>query len=106
MDRHRYSSLGVHHEGHLPDRRDEWNLDQAARTVENWLASQADPAVDLVEDADELRQVGVLARAGAPSDEVDQAVRRARQLGWEWAPIALLLGETREQARQRLHDEQ
>lgn len=106
MDRHRCSPLGVRHEGHIPGRRDGRNLDQAARTVENWLANQADFAVDLVEDADALRQVGVLTRAGAPSDEVNQAVRCARQLGWEWPPIALLLGETREQARQQLHDEQ
>jgi len=102
MDWHRYSTLGVRHGGHVPGQRDERNLEQASRTVEDWLETQAlaDPGV--VDDADDLRQVGVLARAGAPANEVNQAVRYARQQGWDWAPIALLLGETREQARQRL----
>jgi len=102
MDRHRYSALGVGHGGHVPDQRDEPNLEQAARTVEDWLETQALGEPGVLDDADELRQVGALARAGAPSDEVNLAVRRARQHGWGWAPIALLLGETREQARQRL----
>jgi hypothetical protein len=75
---------------------------RAASTVEDWLASQTRAETGDVDDGDELRQVGVLARAGATSGEVNQAVLRARQHGWDWAPIALLLGETREQARQRL----
>ena len=102
MDWHRYSALGARHKEHIPGQRDQRNLDQAARTVEDWLAVQALAEPGLVDDADELRQVGVLARAGVSSDEVNQAVRRARQHGWGWAPIAVLLGETREQARQRL----
>ena len=102
MDWRRYSALGAHPEGHVPGHGSERNLVQAATPVEDWLASQTRAETGLVDDADELRQVGVLARAGAPSDEVNQAVPRARQNGWGWAPIALLLGETREQSRQRL----
>jgi hypothetical protein len=102
MDWHRYSALGNRHGGQVPGERNGRNLEQAARSIEDWLETQALADADLVDDADELRQVGVLARAGAASDELNQAVRRARQHGWGWAPIALLLGETREQARQRL----
>jgi hypothetical protein len=102
MDWHRYSALGNRHGGQASGQRNGRNLEQAARSIEDWLETQALADADLVDDADELRQVGVLARAGVASDELNQAVRRARQHGWGWAPIALLLGETREQARQRL----
>jgi hypothetical protein len=102
MNRQRWSAQGTCQRLHVPGQRDIRTLEQAARTIEDWIEAQAATETELVDDADELRQVGALARAGAPEHEVNWAVRRARQHGWGWAPIALLLGETREQARQRL----
>jgi hypothetical protein len=105
MDQHRYSALRARLGGQVPGQRHERNLEEAARTVEDWLETQtSDPGLGFDSDADaeDLRRISALARAGAPEDEVNQAVRRARQHGWAWAPIALLLGETRDQARQRL----
>jgi hypothetical protein len=102
MDLHRYSALGLRRRGRVPSQRDGRSLEHAARTVEDWLATQDLEQPGIVDDADSLRQVGVLARAGAPDTELNRAVRFARQQGWGWAPIALLLGESRDQARRRL----
>ena len=105
MDRHRHFALRARFGGHVPAQRDGRTLEQAANTVEDWLETQtSDPALGVDPDAhaEDLRRIGALARAGAPEHEVNQAVRRARQHGWGWAPIAILLGETRDRTRQRL----
>lgn len=102
MNLDRVFTRGTHHERSVPAQPGNRNLEQAAKTVEDWLETQAVDEIGLIDNADELRQVGVLARSGAPTEELNRAVRCARQHGWGWAPIALLLGESREQARQRL----
>lgn len=79
-------------------------LNRAAEVIEDWLDTQEVDGAELGEDAiAELRRVGELARCGAPKAELDAAVRTAREAGWSWAPIALLLDETREQAGQRVN---
>jgi len=80
------------------------DLNRASEVIEDWLDTQEMDGVELCEDAiDELRRVGELARCGAPRSELDAAARTAREAGWSWAPIALLLGETKEHARKRVN---
>jgi hypothetical protein len=77
-------------------------LERAAAAIEDWLDAQApDSASSTEEDADDLRRISTLARAGASEAEMARAVAEARETGWSWGPIAVLLGQTRAQVRAR-----
>jgi hypothetical protein len=79
-----------------------FELEQAADAVERWLSAQDAGDPELAEaDVEDLWAVSGLAMAGAPEAEVADAVRRARQSGWSWLPIALLLGISRPEAKRR-----
>ncbi|WP_028936498.1 hypothetical protein [Pseudonocardia spinosispora] len=103
MSERRTNGIGILIPG-FPRQRDRESLEYGADAVEVWLdavgASDEPPALD--DDADDLRRISELALSGACEAEVTDAVRAARASGWGWAPIARLLGETRDEARQRL----
>jgi hypothetical protein len=84
-------------------RRDEQALRRAVTVIGDWLEMQDpdDPAA--VENVEELWRISRLALAGAPEAALDDAVRRARQCGWEWAPMAVLLAEPAERTRERVN---
>ncbi|HZZ51951.1 MAG TPA: hypothetical protein VFE65_34075 [Pseudonocardia sp.] len=83
----------------IPRQRNRSSLERAAQKIERWLDTQ-DP--DLLDDVDELWRVSDLALAGAGDDEIDAAVCKARQRGWQWNPIAVLLDESVEQTQERV----
>lgn len=77
-------------------------LHHASEIVNDWLDLQ-DEDSELVDEAeDELRNVSVLALAHAPTSELNDAVRRAREVGWGWGPIATLLCEPPADTRRRM----
>jgi len=83
----------------VPRTRDE--LERAAAQAETWLDS-LDPAVVPAEDPADLRWVGLALRGLAEKQrEVDEAVAAARTNGRSWAEIALVLGISRQAARER-----
>jgi hypothetical protein len=82
----------------IPRQRNRGSLERAAQKIERWLDSQ-DP--DLLDDVDELWRVSDLALAGASDEEIDSAVCKARQRGWQWNPIAVLLDESVEKTQER-----
>lgn len=81
------------------DRRE--RLERGAEAVERWLDVQSADDDEMDIDAEYLRRVGELAIAGAPEPELVEAVRQAREIGWSYGPIALLLGIDRPEARRR-----
>ena len=88
--------------GWVPDPAAHDKLERAASAIEDWLDAQApDGASGTDEEADDLRRISTLARADAPEAELARAVATARETGWSWGPIALLLGQSRAQARAR-----
>jgi len=81
---------------------DRKRLERAARVVEEWLTLQereADRDPDL--DGDDLLEVSALVLAEAPDAQLRAAVYRARDEGWGWGPIAMLLGQSAQQAKER-----
>jgi hypothetical protein len=52
------------------------------------------------DDGDDLFEIHNLVLAGAPRTQLNEAVRRARDDGWGWGPIAMALGESTAQAQQ------
>lgn len=64
--------------------------------IENWLEAQ--DLTDLgggefdEEAIDALYAISRLAVADAPTHDLADAVRQARAAGWDWTPIAMLLG--------------
>jgi hypothetical protein len=79
-------------------------LRKAVTVIENWLEVQDPDDLGAVEDAEELWRISRLALAGASEAELDDAVRQARLCGWDWAPMAVLLGEPADRTRQRVTD--
>ena len=78
-------------------------LEHAAEVVEDWLDAQDIDAPEMVtRDEDALWRVNALALAGAPEAVLDDAVCSARQSGWGWSPIAMLLGETPRRTQRRV----
>jgi hypothetical protein len=79
-------------------------LELAAEKVERWLAAMGFDDVDGTTSmdgdnpSDNLRAINALARAGAPDDELADAVNLARDSGWSWSPIAMVLGVSRQEA--------
>jgi len=76
-------------------------LQRAAAETDAWLDS-LDPEVDPAEDPADLRRIGLALRALAESQgEVDEAVAGARANGRSWGEIGLVLGISRQAARER-----
>lgn len=83
----------------MPRTREE--LERAAADAEAWLSS-LDPDTSPAEDPVDLRRLGLALRALADQQrEVDEAVAAARAHGRSWAEIGLVLGTTRQAARER-----
>lgn len=83
----------------MPRTREE--LEQAASAAEVWLDS-LDPLATPAEDPADLRRIGLALRALADKQrEVDDAVAFARVHGRSWGEIGLILGISRQAARER-----
>lgn len=83
----------------MPRTREE--LERAAAEAESWLDS-LDPASTPAEDPADLRRIGLALRGLADQQgEVDSAVAAARANGRSWAEIGLVLGVSRQSARER-----
>ena len=83
----------------MPRTREE--LEQAAADAEAWLAS-LDPADTPAEDPRDLRRIGLaLTDVVAAERELRDAVAEARRNGRSWSEIALVVGVSRQAARQR-----
>jgi hypothetical protein len=76
-------------------------LDRNTGVLEDWLDVRSfdDPGVD--GDGDHLRVISALATVGAPEAELADAVKRAKEIGWSWTPIAMVLGTTRKRVVER-----
>ncbi|HEY2203090.1 MAG TPA: hypothetical protein VGH99_01250 [Pseudonocardia sp.] len=76
-------------------------LYRAAGLLEDWLDLQSfeDAANDV--DGDQLRVINALAVTGASERELARAVKSARDHGWSWTPIAMVLGITRKEVVER-----
>ena len=82
-------------------------LERGASAVADWLDAQNGPSEGAESDTDtpdeqDLWSISVLALRGASDTEVASAIRDARQAGWGWTPIALLLAESPHDARRRV----
>ncbi|MGI8702692.1 MAG: DUF2188 domain-containing protein [Nocardioidaceae bacterium] len=76
-------------------------LEKAATDAETWLES-LDPAATPAEDPTDLRRIGLALRHLADDQrEVDEAVAAARENGRSWGEIGLVLGISRQAARER-----
>ncbi|HZI96774.1 MAG TPA: hypothetical protein VFD41_04525 [Actinomycetales bacterium] len=83
----------------MPRTREE--LEQAATAAEAWLDS-LDPGTTPAENPSDLRRIGLALRALADEQrEVDEAVAAARENGRSWGEIGLVLGISRQAARER-----
>ncbi len=81
----------------MPRTREE--LERAA--AEAWLNS-LDPDTTEAEDPVDLRRIGLALRALADQQrEVDDTVAAARANGRSWAEIGIIVGITRQAARER-----
>lgn len=76
-------------------------LEQAAADAEAWLDS-LDPAETPAEDPRDLRRIGLaLADVAKAEGDLADAVADARRNGRSWGEIALVLGVSKQAARQR-----
>jgi hypothetical protein len=77
------------------------DLNQITGVLEDWLDVRSfnEPGADV--DGDYLRAISALALVRAPETELVDAVKRAREVGWSWTPIAMVLGTTRKQVVER-----
>ncbi len=83
----------------MPRTREE--LERAATEAEAWLDS-LDPATTPAESPSDLRRIGLALRGLADEQrEVDEAVAAARANGRSWGEIGLVLGISRQAARER-----
>jgi len=83
----------------MPRTREE--LEKAATDAETWLES-LDLAATPAEDPTDLRRIGLALRDLADDQrEVDEAVAAARENGRSWGEIGLVLGISRQAARER-----
>lgn len=72
---------------------------RAADTIDRWLdALDPDDPGAVEADGEYLREINSLSAGGAPEADLGRAVDTARECGWSWAPIAVVLGTTREDA--------
>ncbi len=83
----------------MPRTREE--LERAAADAEAWLDG-LDPAAIPAEDPADLRRIGLALRGVADEQRaVEDAVAAARGNGRSWAEIGLILGVSRQAARER-----
>ena len=83
----------------MPRTREE--LERAATEAEAWLNS-LDPVMAPADDPVDLRRIGLALRRWADDQrEVDDAVAAARGRGRSWGEIGLVLGISRQSARER-----
>lgn len=83
----------------MPRTRQE--LEQAAADAEVWLDSLT-PDASPAQDPADLRRIGLALRSLAEEQrEVDEAVAAARANGRSWGEIGLVLGISRQAARER-----
>lgn len=83
----------------MPRTREE--IERAAADAEAWLDA-LDPATTPAENPADLRRIGLALRGLADEQrEVDDAVAAARENGRSWAEIGLILGISRQAARER-----
>ena len=83
----------------MPRTREE--LEKAATEAETWLES-LDPGATPAENPVDLRRIGLALRGLADEQrEVDEAVAAARENGRSWGEIGLVLGVSRQAARER-----
>jgi hypothetical protein len=76
-------------------------LEKAAAEAEAWLDS-LDPAETPAEDPRDLRRIGLaLADVAKAERDLADAVADARRNGRSWGEIALVLGVSKQAARQR-----
>ena len=76
-------------------------LERAAAEAEAWLDS-LDPAETAAEDPRDLRRIGLaLADVARAERDLADAVADARRNGRSWSEIALVLGVSKQAARQR-----
>jgi 16S rRNA U516 pseudouridylate synthase RsuA-like enzyme len=75
--------------------------DQCAGVLEDWLDVQSFDGASADVDGDYLRAISALALVDAPEAELAEAVKRAKEHGWSWTPIALVLGTTRKHVVKR-----
>jgi hypothetical protein len=81
---------------HFPRQRDAAIPARIAEAVDDWIDAQDAGKVDVEQlRGKDLCLIRSLVLAGAPRDELDEAVRRAERRGWGRAPIAVVLGESR-----------
>jgi MoxR-like ATPase len=77
------------------------DLNQRAGVLEDWLDVQSSDGASADVDGDYLRAISALALVDAPEAELAEAVKRAKEHGWSWTPIALVLGTTRKHVVER-----
>lgn len=83
----------------MPRTREE--IQRAAAEAEAWLDS-LDPATTPAENPSDLRRIGLALRGLADEQrELDEAVAAARENGRSWGEIGLVLGISRQAARER-----
>lgn len=73
----------------------------SASSVEKWLDSLNSSNIQM-RDAKQLRKIGAAVSAvEAAEQELEDAVRAAREAGESWGAIALVLGTSRQQAHRK-----
>lgn len=83
----------------MPRTRQE--LERAAADAEAWLNS-LDPETTPAEDASDLREIGLaLGELVDSQNRLEQAVVAARNNGRSWSEIGLVLGISKQAARER-----
>ncbi|MGI8622976.1 MAG: sigma-70 family RNA polymerase sigma factor [Solirubrobacteraceae bacterium] len=83
----------------MPRTREE--LERAATDAEAWLDA-LDPNTTPAEDPADLRRIGLALRKLAEQQRaIDDAVTAARANGRSWSEIGLVLGSSRQAARER-----
>lgn len=76
-------------------------LERAASEAEAWLDS-LDPATAPADNPADLRRIGLALRELADDQhEIEEAVAAARENGRSWGEIGLVLGISRQSARER-----
>lgn len=85
----------------VPMSRTREELERAAADAEAWLDS-LDPETTSAENPTDLRRIGLALRALVEEQrEVEEAVAAARVNGRSWGEIGLVLGISRQAARER-----
>lgn len=83
----------------MPRTRDQ--LQAAATDAEAWLDA-LDPAIASVDDTNDLRQIaGAMSAVAGAEAKLTDAVAAARANGRSWPRIAMVLGVSKQAARQR-----